>query len=159
MEQDLGVRIDQERDIPLVWGNGRMLFGLVELYKRSGRPEALAMARRLGDYFVANEKYYSRKENFEPDGDTVLSFATSYFSIIEGLEILASETGDARYHECAKRIGQLLRRVPDLDGLHSHGHLAGLQVSSTRRLDSMSRYSAWQTTQKAPPTRTTQRCK
>jgi len=37
--QNLAAGVKRERDMPLVWGNGRLLVGLVELYTATGRKE------------------------------------------------------------------------------------------------------------------------
>jgi len=39
-------------DMALLWGNGRLLIGLLEYHRLRPTPEVLACARRLGDCFV-----------------------------------------------------------------------------------------------------------
>jgi hypothetical protein len=77
--------ISRKRDMPILWGNGRLLIGLVEVYDRTGDQTALATARKLGDYFVATDPIYNKPENLQNVGGTYSDgFATCYFSCIEG---------------------------------------------------------------------------
>ena len=55
--------IDPKRDTPILWGNGRLLIGLVEVYERTGDRKALAAAQKLGDYFIATDPVYDKVEN------------------------------------------------------------------------------------------------
>ena len=43
------------RDLPILWGNGRLLIGLVEVYEQTGDPKSLEAAKKLGDYFVTTD--------------------------------------------------------------------------------------------------------
>ncbi len=136
--QNLAAGVKRERDMPLVWGNGRLLVGLVELYTATGRKEALEAARRLADYFISAEKYYGRKENFLQVGGTFASgFATCYLSLIEGLELLGREVPEGRkYHLLAGRIARLLKEGPSFPGFHAHGRLTayrGLLLSGSSK--------------------------
>src|SRR5690348_8156043 len=40
-------------DMAILWGNGRLLIGLLEYYAISPQPEVLASARKLGDFLLA----------------------------------------------------------------------------------------------------------
>ena len=40
--------------MPILWGNGRLLIGLVEVFDRTGDTNALRLAKRLGDYFISH---------------------------------------------------------------------------------------------------------
>ncbi len=42
-----------KRDMQMVWGQGRMLTGLLEYYELTRKPEVLQAATRLGDFLVA----------------------------------------------------------------------------------------------------------
>ena len=54
--------------MPLVWGNGRMLVGLLELHAKTRRGDLLEMARRLGDFLVGAEKHLGDPANFSKLG-------------------------------------------------------------------------------------------
>ena len=121
-------KIERERDMPILWGNGRLLIGLVEVYDRTGDPNALALARRLGDYFVATDTVYNKAENIRSVGGSYADgFVTCYFSCIEGMVGLGRVTKDKRYLDEAKRIAGLAATVTNFDGLHSHGRLCAVR--------------------------------
>jgi hypothetical protein len=115
-------------DMPILWGNGRLLIGLTEAYAETGNPTALAAARRLGDYFVATDTVYCRPENLQNVGGGFAdAFSTCYFSSVEGLVALARETHDPRYRHQAERIAALAVALPSLGDEHSHGRLTTLR--------------------------------
>jgi hypothetical protein len=120
--------LQRSTDMPILWGNGRLLIGLVEAYEITGDTNALATARRLGDYFVATDAVYCRKENLESVGGRHAdAFATCYFSCIEGLVALGQATGDPSYRKEAERIAELALAETQFDDLHSHGRLSTLR--------------------------------
>jgi DUF1680 family protein len=120
--------IERERDMPILWGNGRLLIGLVDVYDRTGEPNALALAKRLGDYFVATDPVYDKSENIRNVGGSYSDgFVTCYFSCIEGLAGLGRVMKDKRYLDEAKRIAGLAATVTNFDGLHNHGRLCAVR--------------------------------
>jgi DUF1680 family protein len=117
-------KIERGRDMPILWGNGRLLIGLVEVYDRTGDPNSLGVAKRLGDYFVATDPVYNKVENIRNlGGGYADGFVTCYFSCIEGMAGLGRVTKDQRYLDEAKRIAGLAAAVTNFDGIHSHGRL------------------------------------
>ena len=121
-------KIERGRDMPILWGNGRLLIGLVEVYDRTGDTNALALAKRLGDYFVTTDSVYDKAENIHNVGGSYADgFVTCYFSCIEGLVGLGRVTKDQRYLEEAQRIAGLAATVTNFDGLHSHGRLCAVR--------------------------------
>ncbi|MBU4272348.1 MAG: glycoside hydrolase family 127 protein [Planctomycetes bacterium] len=121
-------KIDRTRDMPILWGNGRLLIGLVEVYQRTGDQKALETAKRLGDYFIATDPVYNKAENLRSVGGTYADgFVTCYFSCIEGLVALGRVTKDKRYLDQGKRIAELALTVDNFDGLHSHGRLCAVR--------------------------------
>ena len=120
--------IERGRDMPILWGNGRLLIGLVEVYDRTGQPSALALAKRLGDYFVATDAVYDKPDNIRNVGGGYADgFVTCYFSCIEGLAGLGRVTKDPRYLDEATRIAALAASVTNFDALHSHGRLCTMR--------------------------------
>ena len=120
--------IERERDMPILWGNGRLLIGLVEVYDRTGDLKALGMAKRLGDYFITTDPVYNKRENIHGVGGSYADgFVTCYFSCIEGLAGLGRVMKDARYLDEAKRIAGLAATVTNFDGIHSHGRLCAVR--------------------------------
>jgi DUF1680 family protein len=121
-------KIERGRDMPILWGNGRLLIGLVEVYDRTGNTNALALAKRLGDYFILTDPVYNKAENIRNVGGGYADgFVTCYFSCIEGLVGLGRVTLDWRYLDEAKRIAALAASVTNFDGLHSHGRLCAVR--------------------------------
>jgi DUF1680 family protein len=120
--------IERGRDMPILWGNGRLLIGLVEVYDRTGDPSALALAKKLGNYFVATDPVYNKEENIRNVGGSYADgFVTCYFSCIEGMVGLGRVTKDQRYLDEAKRIAGLAAAVTNFDGIHSHGRLCTMR--------------------------------
>ena len=121
-------KIERGRDMPILWGNGRLLIGLVEVYDRTGNTNALALAKRLGDYFIVTDPVYDKAENIRSVGGGYADgFVTCYFSCIEGLVGLGRVTLDWRYLDEAKRIAGLAASITNFDGLHSHGRLCAVR--------------------------------
>ena len=121
-------KLERSRDMPLLWGNGRMLVGLVEVYEQTGDHQALEMAQRLGNYFIATDPIFNREENIRKIGGSYADgFVTCYFSCIEGLADLGGATGNQRFTEQAERIANLAVVSTNFDGLHSHGRLCAVR--------------------------------
>jgi len=127
-EQNLAESITQDRDMTLLWGNGRLLMGMVEYCKAYGDNRLLEAAKKLGDYYVKTDPYYNRPENFAKVGGSFASgFATCYLSAIDGLVGLAEITRSKGYLNQAERIAALLEQAPDFEGFHSHGRLTAFR--------------------------------
>lgn len=121
-------QLERDRDMPILWGNGRMLVGLVEAYQRTGAPQALEMAQRLGNYFIATDGVFDNAENIRRIGGTYADgFVTCYFSCIEGLADLGGVTGNGSFTREAERIADLALTLTNFDGLHCHGRLCAVR--------------------------------
>jgi DUF1680 family protein len=117
-------RIEHDRDIAILWGNGRLLLGLVEVYERTGDGKALETAKKLGDYFIATDAVYDKPENMvRKPGGYYQNFETYYLSCIEGLVGLGRVTRDQRYLDQGRRVAELALTVKNFDNLHCHGRL------------------------------------
>ena len=122
--QDLATKITQERDMPILWGNGRLLRAMAEQIRRTDDPALRKAAVKLGDYVIATRPYYGKKENFEAVGGLFASgFTTCYPSLIDGLVQLGLSTGEQRFLDEARFIGSLSLGDPDFEKRHSHGRL------------------------------------
>jgi len=109
--------------MPLLWGNGRLLTGLLEYYKQTTDREVLSAAQGLGDFFLNTYREVTpavakRLEGLGADG--IICF-TQY---VEPLVMLSGITGDPKYAEAATRIYPVL---PSRGILHSHGYLTTLR--------------------------------
>ena len=119
-----GERITKS-EMAMLWGNGRMLIGLLEYYRAKPRPETLAAARRLGDFLAMigpqmNDDALRQRIDSE-------EFASGYICWthnIEGLAELYRVTKDQRYLRLAEEIAARTRRYPNQ---HSHGFLSSVR--------------------------------
>jgi len=109
-------------DMAMLWGNGRMLIGLLEYYALSPRAEVLASARKLGDFLVKQAPRLNADEvRREYNGE---KFAVGYIcwtSNLEGVVELYRVTRDDRYLALARAIASPTGRHPSQ---HSHGFLS-----------------------------------
>ena len=109
--------------MPLLWGNGRMLTGLLEYYNYTRDSSSLKSARMLGDFFLATYRQVTpavskRLEGLGADG--IICF-TQY---VEPLVRLSVVTGDTAY---ATAAAEVYRMLPERGILHSHGYLTTLR--------------------------------
>lgn len=122
--QNLQEQVNQARDMPILWGNGRILLAMAERCRQSDDPVLLEAAKRLGDYVLSTRPYYGLRENFERVGGKEASgFTTCYPSMIDGLVALAGVTGDPKYADEARFIARLSLIDQEFKGHHSHGRL------------------------------------
>ncbi len=115
----------RREDMAMLWGNGRLLMGLIEHHRTSGDARSLEAARRLGDFLVkiAPEMNSPRVREQFAEG----AFAMGYIcwtQMIEGLTALHGLTRQSRYLAPAREISARLERKP---GEHAHGFLTSLR--------------------------------
>jgi DUF1680 family protein len=112
-------------DLALLWGNGRLLVGLMEYHALHRDSASLAAARRLGDFLVAiGPKFNSQKM---ADDFGAGHFATSYIcwtQQTEGLAALYAETKEPKYRDLCADISARMSRRP---GDHVHGYLCSVR--------------------------------
>ena len=109
----------------VLWGNGRLLVGLVEAHRLTRRADLLDAARRLGGFLLAvaprlNDDAVRR----EYSGAQVAVGYVCWTQVIEGLVALHDATRDARYLDLAREIAARTGRHPSQ---HSHGYLTSLR--------------------------------
>jgi DUF1680 family protein len=112
-------------DMALLWGNGRLLVGLIEYYRFRQSEPVLAASRRIGDFLVRVSPLMLSKEI--RDGFGAKHFASSYIcwtQQTEGLALLYGLTKDERYRKLAQDIAAVIERRP---GDHVHGYLTSLR--------------------------------
>ena len=108
----------------LLWGNGRLLVGLMQYYNQTKDEAVLAAGRKLGDFFLntyavcATPEVSKKLEDFGAKG--IICF-TQY---IEGLVMLSEHTGDEKYADVAAKAYQVL---PPRGKQHTHGYLSTLR--------------------------------
>lgn len=108
----------------LLWGNGRLLIGLLEAYRAYQDPAILQSAHRLGDFLVTvGRECAAPKVRHKLAGKGAFGFIC-FTQQVEGLVTLAHVTSDSRYLEAARFVAPLL----ESRGIqHSHGYLATLR--------------------------------
>jgi DUF1680 family protein len=112
-------------DLALLWGNGRLLVGLMEYHALQPDPAALTAARRLGDFLITIAPLYNSKQM--ADAFSADHYASSYIcwtQQTEGLALLYAATKDERYRDLCSAIAQRAERRP---GDHVHGYLCSLR--------------------------------
>ena len=118
--------------MPALWGNARMLCGLIEASRAF--PDdytVLATAKKLGDFYVGIVPRFTnpaRMAEYTNGTSYASGYVTCWFLAMEGLVKLSALTGDKKYLAAATRMAmfyKLLDRIP-ID--HSHGMLCN-QVS------------------------------
>jgi hypothetical protein len=120
------------RMLPALWGNARLLCGLVEAMRAFPGDEATAAAaRRLGDFYVSMLPRFNDPERMAEytAGDTyAAAYVTCWFPAMEGLVKLATLTGEKKYLAAAVDIAAFFKRFDRLPVDHAHGMLCN-QVS------------------------------
>lgn len=112
-------------DMALLWGNGRLLVGLIEYYLLKPSPQVLAACKRLGDFLVRVGPLMLSKEIRDQFG--AQHFASSYIcwtQQVEGLANLYQLTVDPRYRDLAEAIVAVTERRP---ADHVHGYLTSVR--------------------------------
>jgi hypothetical protein len=108
----------------LLWGNGRLLVGLLQYYKIYKDAAVLAAAKRLGDFFLKTYSACSSpavRSKISGFGATGIICFTQF---TEGLVMLSSYTKDDKYADTAALIYPLLA---ERGKQHSHGYLTTLR--------------------------------
>lgn len=114
-----------DEDLALLWGNGRLLVGLMEYYALHPDTAVLASARRLGNILVRLGPKYNSTAMAEEFSAS--HFASSYIcwtQQTEGLALLYAATRDARYRDLCVQIGERIQRRP---ADHVHGYLCSVR--------------------------------
>ena len=112
------------KHMALLWGNGRLLIGLLACHKRLADPGILEAARQLGDFILAVEKQCEEPQvRKRVEGQGASGFIC-FTQQIEGLVALGRVTGEKKFLDAASAIAPLLgpRGIQ-----HAHGYLATLR--------------------------------
>lgn len=112
-------------DLALLWGNGRLLVGLLEYCRYKPDPAVLAASKRLGDFLLRVAPLMLSRKIRDEFG--AAHFASSYIcwtQQTEGLAGLYLATHDERYRSLTEAIAAVIERRP---GDHAHGYLTSLR--------------------------------
>jgi DUF1680 family protein len=114
-----------DNDLALLWGNGRLLVGLLEYQRYKPTPSVLDACRRLGDFLLRVAPLMLSQSIRDEFG--AAHFASSYIcwtQQTEGLANLYLVTHDDHYRKLAEAIAAVIERRP---GDHVHGYLTSLR--------------------------------
>ncbi len=114
----------EEWDMANIYGAGRLLVGLIDYYDTTGDSRVLASARRLGDYILNVFPYYSNPRLIETLHGRSHQPYVYFLQNNEGLVRLGRASGENKYLEAARRLGELMRPV---DCQHAHAFLSTLR--------------------------------
>ena len=113
------------KHMAMLWGNGRLLVGLMEAHRLTGRADILQAARRLGGFLLAiAPRLNADAVRQEYSGGQVAVGYICWTQIIEGLVALHDATRDVRYVDLARQVASRTARHPSQ---HSHGYLTSLR--------------------------------
>jgi hypothetical protein len=108
----------------LLWGNGRLLVGLMAYWQATHDPAVLAATRRLASFLLAvREAARAPEVMARVEGQGAFGFIC-FTQLAEGLAMLNRATGDLSYATAAREIVPLL---PPRGVQHSHGYLSTLR--------------------------------
>lgn len=108
----------------LLWGNGRLLIGLMQYYQLKPEPHVLEAARRLGDFLISVELECSTKEVRRRLRGQGANGFICFTQLVEGWVRLATATRENKYLEASRQVTSLLE---DRGIQHAHGYLATLR--------------------------------
>lgn len=108
----------------LLWGNGRLLVGLVDAWHAAPSDAVKQSAIKLGDFLLRTIQVCSRPEMQARLVDQKAYGYICFTQLTEGLVMLSDLTGDARYLDAAR---QIYPKLPPRGQQHSHGYLATLR--------------------------------
>jgi hypothetical protein len=108
------------QQMALLWGNGRLLVGLMKYYRMDHQSDVLAAARKLGDFITGTADNCIRPEVVERLKDNDYMGYICFTQLMEGLVLLWDETKDDKYLQTASKVYPLL---PPPGKQHSHGYL------------------------------------
>ena len=110
----------------LLWGNGRLLVGLVEYHSTHPDEDVLEAARRLGDFLVTVQEACSSEEVVKRSEGAGAAGFICFTHLIEGLTLLYRATDAAAYLDAAKRVVPWFQTGRAKQ--HSHGYLTTLRA-------------------------------
>ena len=113
--------------MPALWGNARMLCGLVEACRAFPDDTVLLdTAKKLGDFYVGIVPRFTDPARMAEytNGTTYASgYMTCWFPAMEGLVKLSTLTGEKKYLDAAGTIAAFYKSLDRLPIEHSHGML------------------------------------
>lgn len=113
-----------EPQMTLLWGNGRLLAGLMDYYNRFKAPSALAAAKRLAGFLSGLADNCLRPAAVEKLKQADAAGYICFTQIVEGMAKLYAVTRNPVYLSTAAKAYALL---PEMGNQHTHGYLNTLR--------------------------------
>ncbi len=108
------------KQMALLWGNGRLLVGMMKYYQMDRQPKVLAAAKKLGDFIIGCADNCINPQVVDRLKDNDYMGYICFTQLMEGLVLLGDETKDEKYMQTASEVFTLL---PPPGKQHSHGYL------------------------------------
>lgn len=126
---DVAGSTDQSLEMPILWGNGRLMLGLFAAYERFGSEKALNAAKKMADFYVnivcprfcdpkRMDEYNQKAKGY------AAAYVTCVFHGIEGLARAYRLTGEKKYLDCAVKMADFHEQFDTLPVGHSHGSIS-----------------------------------
>ena len=114
--------------MPILWGNGRLLLGLISAYERFGDKRLLESAIKLGDFYekIVEPRFCDPKRvnEYHKPAAYAGAYVTCVYQGLEGLVRLYRTTHDARFLKLAERMADFHEAFDTLPVDHSHGSIS-----------------------------------
>ena len=126
---DIAGATDKSLEMPILWGNGRLILGLFAAYERFGNKKALDAAVKMADFYVnIVVKRFCDPARMDEYKQQAAGYAAAYVTCvyhgIEGLVRAYRVTGKAQYLETAKVMADFHEQFDTLPVGHSHGSIS-----------------------------------
>ena len=125
---DFEVPFNLAKVMPTLWGNGRILLGLVAAYQHFGDPAMLAAARKLGDFYVniAADRFCDpqRTAEYQKSPGYAAAYVTCVYQGVAGLVELYRLDHEEKYLKVAERMADFHAAYDTLPVEHSHGSIS-----------------------------------
>lgn len=128
-ELDLLKGTDQAVMMPILWGNGRLLLGLVAAWDAFRKDATLNAAKKLGDFYVNTvAPRFCDPKRMEEYSVVSPGYASAYVTCVyegmEGLVQLYRATKEKKYLDCVIKMADFHENFDVLPVRHSHGSLS-----------------------------------